>query len=134
MANRLYAKGREGFLNGSIDWDTDDIRVLLVDNTYTPDTDTHDNLDDIVGTARVATSTALTGKTTTDGVADADDVTFTALTGDTVQYAVIYKHTGIESTSRLIALLDTVTGFPYVPSGANLTVQWSNGADRIFRL
>jgi hypothetical protein len=29
MANALYDPGREGFLDGSIDWDTDDIRVML---------------------------------------------------------------------------------------------------------
>lgn len=35
MANVLYDKGREGFLDGSIDWDTDDIRVVLCRSTYT---------------------------------------------------------------------------------------------------
>src|SRR5690348_14993943 len=31
MANSLYDKGREGFLDGSIDWDTDTIKAALVD-------------------------------------------------------------------------------------------------------
>jgi hypothetical protein len=34
MANALFDPGREGFLDGSIDWDTDDIRVMLVKSTY----------------------------------------------------------------------------------------------------
>ena len=35
MANALYDPGREGFLDGSIDWDTNDIRVMLALSTYT---------------------------------------------------------------------------------------------------
>ena len=86
MANALYGKGREGFLDGTIDWDTDDIRVILVDNgNYTVSIDVHDNLDDVAVAAREATSAALTGKTVTLGVADAEVVTFTAVTGDTIE-------------------------------------------------
>lgn len=35
MANALYDPGREGFLDGTIDWDTGDIRAMLVLSTYT---------------------------------------------------------------------------------------------------
>ena len=31
MANALYDKGREGFLDGSIDWDTNTIKCVLID-------------------------------------------------------------------------------------------------------
>lgn len=135
MANALYDKGRQGFLDGSIDWDTDDIRVILVDTAdYTVDTANHDNLDDVASAGRVAVSSALTGKTATNGVADADDVTFTSVTGDSVEAIVIYKHTGTESTSRLIAYLDSGTGLPVTPNGGNITVQWDNGANKIFKL
>ena len=46
MANVLYDKGREGFLDGSIDWDTDDIRVVLVKSAYAFSA-AHDFMDDI---------------------------------------------------------------------------------------
>ena len=135
MANALYAKGREGFLDGSIDWDTHTIKVVLVDSAlYTPNMSTDDNLDDIASGARVATSGALTGKTVTGGVADADDVTFTTVTGATSEYLVIYKDTGTESTSRLIALIDTATGLPVTPNGGDILVTWDNGANKIFKL
>lgn len=135
MANALYAKGREGFLDGSIDWDTNTIKVVLVDAAdYTIDLATHDNLDDIPGGARVATSAALAGKTVTDGVADANDVTFSAVTGDPVELIVLYKDTGVESTSRLIAAIDTATNLPVIPNGGDITVQWDNGANKIFKL
>ena len=135
MANALYNKGREGFLDGSIDWDTDDIRCILVDTAdYTVDLATHDNLDDVPGDARVATSGALTSKTVTDGVADAADVTLSSVTGDTCEAIVIYKHTGTESTSRLIAYIDTATGLPVTPNGGDITIQWDSGANKIFKL
>lgn len=135
MANQLYPKGREGFLAGDIDWDANDIRAVLVDTgQYTFNT-VHDNLDDIPVSARVATATSgLTGKTVTDGVADANDVTFTNVSGATIEALVLYKHTGTESTSRLIAYVDTATGLPFTPNGGDVTIAWSNTADRIFRL
>ncbi|MBA7630623.1 hypothetical protein ES703_38147 [subsurface metagenome] len=135
MANALYNKGREGFLDGNIDWDTDDIRCILIDTAdYTVDLATHDNLDDVPGDARVATSGALTSKTVTDGVADAADVTLSSVTGDTCEAIVIYKHTGTESTSRLIAYIDSATGLPVTPNGGDITIQWDSGANKIFKL
>jgi len=135
MGNELYDAGREGFLDGSIDWDTDDIRCILVDTAdYTVDLANHDNLDDIPAGARVATSGALTGKTVAAGVADAADVTFSAVTGDPSEALVIYKHTGTESTSRLIAYIDDATGLPVTPNGGDITVQWDSAASKIFKL
>ncbi|GAF79865.1 unnamed protein product [marine sediment metagenome] len=131
----MYDHGREGFLDGSIDWDTDDIRAILIDVAdYTVDLDADVNLDDIPGAARVAVSGALTGKTVTDGVADAADVTFSAVEGDQCEALVIYKHTGTESTSRLIAYIDSATGLPVTPNGGDIKVEWDNGSDKIFRL
>lgn len=135
MASALYDKGRQGFLDGSIDWDTDDIRAILIDaGAYTVNLATHDNLDDIAAGARIAVSGALAGKTVVDGVADANDVTFTAVTGASVEAIVLYKHTGVESTSRLIAFIDSGTGLPVTPNGGNITVAWDAGANRVFKL
>lgn len=135
MANALYDKGREGFLDGSIDWDTDTIKAVLVDaGTYTINLSTHDNLDDIPAGARVATSAALGSKTVTAGVADAADVTFTAVSGATVEYIILYKDTGVEATSRLICAFDTATGLPATPNGGDIVVAWDNGANKIFKL
>jgi len=135
MANSLYTKAKQGLIDGSIDMDTDDIRVVLVDGAdYTPNLATHDNLDDIPSAARVATSGALQNKTVTDGVFDADDKIIAAVTGDQFEYLALYKHTGTESTSRLILLIDTATGLPCTPNGSDITIQWASGADKIFRL
>ena len=135
MASGLYAKGREGFLDADIDWSVDDIRALLVDTAlYTVDLALHDFLDDIAAGARVGTAVALAAKTSTAGVADAGDTTFTAVTGATVEALVMYKHTGVDATSRLVAYIDTATGLPVTPSGGDIIVRWDNGANRIFKL
>jgi hypothetical protein len=135
VANALYDKGREGFLDGSIDWDTDTIKCVLVDAAdYTVALTTHDNLDDIPAAARVGTPQTLGTKTVTDGVADAADVAFPTVSGDPCEALVIYKDTGTESTSRLIAYIDTATGLPVTPNGGNINVAWDNGANRIFKL
>jgi len=137
MASALYDYGREGFLAGDIDWDANDIRCILIDDTdYTVNLTTDQHLDDIAAGARVATSGALTSKTVTNGVADAADVTFTAVSGDQWEAIVIYQHTGTESTSRLIAYIDSteITGAPHTPSGQDVTIQWDDGANKIFKI
>lgn len=135
MANALYDKGREAFLNGGINWLSDDIRVILTDaSDYTVSLATHQNLLDIPVAARVAVSSALTSKSSTNGVADAGDVTFPLVTGDRSEALIIYKHTGTESTSTLIAYIDTATGLPVTPNGGDITVQWDNGANKLFKL
>ena len=83
--------------------------------------------------ARVAIA-ALTGKTVTGRVFDADDTTFPNVSGDQFEYVILYEHTGTESTSRIIAFFDTATGLAMTPSGSDIIAQWSNGADKIFRL
>ena len=137
MANSLYNKARESFLsqNPAIDWDTDTIKVVLVDvGAYTVNLATHQYLSDIASGARIATSGALTGKTVAAGVADAADVTLAAVTGVSVEALVIYKDTGSAATSPLIAYLDTVTGLPFTPSGSDVTIMWDDGANKIFKL
>jgi len=136
MANSLFDKGREGFLGGDIDWDAHNIKLVFVDHAVdTPVVATDDFLDDIAVGARVATSGNFATKTKTNGVADADDVTLTAVTGASVESINIYNDTpATEATKNLIAFIDTATGLPLTPNGGNVTVQFDNGANRIFKL
>lgn len=135
MANALYDSGREAFLAGDAAWDSDDFRIILIDEADdTIDLAADDNLDDRAAGSRVATSGALASKTTTAGVADAADKTFSAVTGDVSESIDGYKHTGTESTSRLIFNIDTATGLPVTPNGGDITVAWDSGASKIFKL
>ena len=135
MANSLYTKAKQVLLDCSIDMDTDTIKAVFVDGAdYTPNLSTHQHLSDIPSAARVAASGALQNKTVTDGTFDADDITLSAVSGDQFEYIVLYKDTGVEGTSRLILIIDTATGLPCTPNGSDITIQWSSGADKIFRL
>lgn len=117
-------------MTGNINFVSDTIGVVAVDATYTENLSTHDNLDDIGGSARVATS-ALSNQTATDGVADCDDIVFTAVTGDDIVALVLYLDTGVESTSSLIAYIETGT---VSPNGTDITFVVDSGANKLFKL
>lgn len=135
MANAMYDLGREGFLGGDIDWDANTIKVTLVDAAdYTKDLANHDFYNDVTAGGRVATSGALASKTKTAGVADAADITFSAVTGDVSEQLVIWADSGTETTSRLILNIDTATGLPVTPNGGDIIVTWDNGGNKIFKL
>ena len=135
MATGMYAHALERFLTGQIDWLTEDAKVVIVDHAeYEPNLDEDISLEDIPGAARVAVSDLLTGKTATDGVANAANVTFTALTGPVSEGVVVYIDSGTESSSFLICHIDEGTSFPIVPDGEDFVVEWSSGENGIFRL
>lgn len=135
MANALYGLGRQAFLEGDIAWDTDTIRAVLIDTgTYTVDIDVHNAYDDLSGVVG-SESPAFSTKTTTLGTADADDLTFSSVSGATVEALVIFQDVGTASVDRLIAYIDTVSsGLPVTPNGGDITVTWDDGANKIFTL
>lgn len=132
MVNALYDHARESILQADIDWEVDNFKVVGVDATYTPNIATHQYLSDITGV--VCTSSNLSSKSWTAGVADAADVTFPLVTGPTIVRWIIYKDTGTAGTSRLVTNHDTAAGLPVIPDGTNITVTWDNGPSRIFRI
>lgn len=145
MANALYDLGREGFLAGEIDWDTAVIKTALV-RGYTPNLATHKFVSDVTGAGGtlVATSAALGTKTIAAGVADAADVTFTAVgAGAAIPYILIFQSSAVTggadvaaTAQRVIALLDTSSGvaLPVTPNGGDIVVQWDNTTNKIFKL
>ena len=135
MANTLYDYCRQRFLESQINWMTDTVKVILVSTgAYTPQTAVHQYLADIPVSARIAGPVTLTAKATTGGAADAADCTFTSVSGATINAIVIYKDTGTEATSPLIAYIDTATGLPITPNGGDIIVTWDNGVNKIFRV
>lgn len=132
--NALYDKGRQSFLEGGIAWLTDNIKVVLVSAGYVVNLATDQFLSDIPAPSRIATSANMTGKTSTAGVASANNQTFPTVSGASVIAAVIYQDTGVPGTSRLVAYIDTATGLPVVPSGGDIIIEWDTGVNKIFKL
>lgn len=128
MANAVYATAKKAFLDADIDCLVDTIKVQLVDADYVFSA-AHDFYNDVPAGARIGTAGALASKTTTAGVLDAADQTFTAVTaGDTITGVIIYKDTGTEATSALIAFFDTKadsSAINVATNGGNVTVVWS---------
>jgi hypothetical protein len=58
----------------------------------------------------------------------------TAVSGSQITQFVIYRDTGTESTSQLIAYFDTATNLPIQPNGGDITVQWDTGSSKIYKL
>lgn len=137
MANTIYPKGREGFAGGDVAWDSDTIKLVAVDSGYVYNA-AHDFLDDVGAAARVATSAAFSGKSITNGVLDADDVTLAALpAGDTITAIVVYQDTGVEATSRLLLYFDTkadTTAISVPTNGGDVVITWSNSSTKIAQI
>lgn len=134
MANGMYVKGIEQLMQAGINLVSDTIKVVLVDTAdYTVDLAAHDFLNDVAAGSRVATAT-LASKSVAAGAFDAADVTFPAVTGDPSEALIIYKDTGVESTSALIMYIDTATGLGVTPNGGDITVAWDNGTNKIFKI
>lgn len=133
MANAFYAFGMESFLGGDLDWDANNIKIVLIDEADdTIDLANDQDLADRAAGSRVATSGNLASKTKTGGVADAADVTFSAVTGDPAESFDIYKDTGTEGTSLLICNFDTATGLAVTPNGGDIILSFN--ASGIFSL
>jgi hypothetical protein len=133
MANSLYPKWKEALLqNSSNSALTGTVKAALVDTgtyTYSSAHEFLTSLAGVVGTAQTIGAT----KSYTDGVFDGGDVTYTAVTGNSVEALVLYIDTGTAGTSRLVAFIDTgVTGLPVTPNGGNISVTWN--ASGIFAL
>jgi hypothetical protein len=128
----MYTAALTDLLEGDLDLLVDDIRVILIDAGAYTFSAAHDFLDDITAGGRESNAVALAGKTVTAGVLDATDTVLTGTTtGVTVEAVVLYKHTGVEATSPLVAYIDGLTG---TTNGVDVTVQWDNGANKILKL
>lgn len=130
MANAVYPLYKKALLDGGANSaltgsGTTGLYAALVDTgtyTYSAAHQYYSDLSGIVGTpGEVATVT------TTGGLIDGDNVTYTAVTGASAEAIVLYRrNTGANTTWRLVAYIDTgYTGLPVTPNGGDITVTWN---------
>lgn len=125
MSNALYPKWKESLIqltaNNSL---TGTVKVALVDTstyTYSAAHQFQSSLSGIIGTPQT-----LASKTFTNGVFDAADPTFPAVSGASAESLVFWIDTGSPATSPLVAYIDTgVTGLPVTPNGGDIAVAWN---------
>jgi len=138
MANAIYPLFKQEILKGtannllnSAEGATGVFCALIDTGTYTYSAahQFYSSLSGVVGTDQ-----EILTKTQVNGTFDGTDLTFTAVTGATVEALALYrKNAGANTTWPLIAYIDTsVTGLPVTPNGGNITITWS--ASGIFSL
>jgi hypothetical protein len=127
MANAVYPTAKASLLgqNPSIDVDTDTIRAALVKITgagavsYSASNQYVNTVDaGIVGTPQVLGSvTVASGKFTSNAVS----YSAVSSAGNTLG-VILYKWTGTNTNSALIAWFDTGTNIPATPNGGDISV------------
>ncbi|MDW3849661.1 hypothetical protein NMK34_23895 [Micromonospora sp. BRA006-A] len=141
MANGYFTPFTEGILDGSIDLDTATVKVALVRGyTFTA---THRHVSDVTGAGGTinGTSAALTGKTVTGGVFDADDTTISATASASNHGLLLFQSSAaaggadVAATSqRVIAWYDTGTGLPIQPGTGTVTITWPATNPKILKV
>jgi hypothetical protein len=130
MANAVYPEYKQNLLAGTSNRDldnntaTDGPFVALVDTgtyTYSGAHEFYNELSGIVGTDQ-----RITAPTVANGTLDGGDLTYTSVSGNSVEALIIYrKNSGANTTWALVIYIDTsVTGLPVTPNGGNITVTW----------
>lgn len=139
--SKAYTTLARALFNKELDWDTDDVKVMLLSSAYTPNQDTHDYLDDIstyevTGTGYTAGGQSLATKTATLDTAnnvlilDAADVTWASST-ITARYAVLYNNSpATAATKPLVGYIDLVSD--QASNAGNFVIEWD--ASGILRL
>lgn len=122
MADVWYDKALTAFGKKTIDLVNDTIKfaALTSAHAFSQADQFVADLSGIVG--RTAGLTGKTMGTVAEGVFDADDATFSALTGSTVTQLVMFKDTGNDATSPLLlqATSAKYTGLPFTPTGVDV--------------
>ena len=114
MADAVYNSAKVDLSNGDIK-STDDLWIMLVDNTYTPNVDTHNFRNEVTGEVSgtgytaggmdLGTITVTQDDTNNRALWDATDPVWSGAT-ITARGAVIYKKVGTAATDRLLMYLD----------------------------
>lgn len=136
MASLINNYFKERVAEGTIDLDTDTLKILLVDTTTTVDTDSdaqtlsgYVTLGEFNG-ANYAVKTISVTSSAVDTVnnryeLDGADVTYTALGVGTnsVQGVLLYKHVdGTDANDQPIAFIEF--GSNLTPDGSDVTIAW----------
>lgn len=129
MASRCYNEGINAIGDGSVDYLTGTIKVLLIKSAYVHNPDDSFVSDVVANEVAGATRQTLGGKTVTKvdasdrSVFDGNDASFPAVPGgSTVGGAIVFNDTGNDATSQLLSFNDTADT---PTNGGNIDIQWS---------
>jgi len=133
MASALYDTGRNAFARGDFLWKASGGSAWccsLIDTTYTG-SGSHTAYSDC-SAKLVGTTGTMTLADPSAGVCDASDQTYTAVTGNAVDKVVLYVLGTVNSITN--PLLCWIEFSSVTPNGGDITIQWDNGSNKIFKL
>ena len=136
MANFVYKKAKQAILNGQFNFSSNSFRVSFINNSYTPNENSHEFLSDIPSASIAHTSDNIAGITNTLGVIDAGDFTFTISANTAFNAIIFYKVGSNDADSRLLFYIDNSTGLPFSGSSEVVTVifNWNNDINKILSI
>ena len=133
----LYLKGIEQAFLGNIDCENDTIKLKYMATSYTPNAGTDAFLSDVSASEASGAPTETLANVDIRIDAgnsrvefDADDVTENSITTATDKF-IVYKDTGVEATSPLIACIDIAEG-TLAPVAGTISVTFN--AEGIFAI
>ena len=139
MADAFYEEYRNAMLGAWThsfpDLNTDTTKTALRDEgalalNLATQVDLADTSSGHVGTAQ--TNTSPTVGTAGVGAFDHANLTWTAVSGASVESLDIYKDSGSAATSPMIVNIDSATGLPVTPNGGDIT--WTPAAGGVFQI
>lgn len=132
MAISIQAYGHLTESVSGIDWDNDEFKLVLLDDSYTPDINGDQFYSDLTGEVsgsgytsggKVIGSTGATysgGELTFDG----DDVSWDPVSLSGVRYGVVYDNTPSDPEDKQLAVLIDFGEDQSTGSGGNFNVAW----------
>jgi hypothetical protein len=126
VPNSHYYRARAKWAKGQLNWETDDIRGLLVTTGYVPVLDTDEFLSAVVAGNRLGTAVALAGRAVTvDGRCTASSpltISDPPATG-TAGALVLFKWVSNDSNSPLLVYMDeAISGLPVAMTGTPVQI------------
>jgi len=135
MASGLFDSGRNRFARGDTLWKASagsTIKASLINTAVTaPNLGTHTTMSDL-RSAVVGSDGAMTLIDPAAGVVDANDVVFTAVSGAAVLGVAIFHEVSASDANRFLLAWEEFTSV--TPNGGDITIQWDNAANKIFKL
>jgi hypothetical protein len=120
--SHVYPLAKQSFLSGALNLTSINLKVALIDSTYTYSS-SHQYVSSLTGII-ARSSTNLGSVTVTNGQFNAGNITITAVpSGHTIAQLAIYHDTGTDGTSDLILLDD---GLSATTNGGDVTVSWQS--------
>jgi hypothetical protein len=137
MANAVYSRAKQAFLEGDLDLTGQELKVLFVNKSlYTPNFSTNQYVSDIPSSAIVFRTSNIVDTTAQNGIFDAADILIDPYPGTGFGAIVVYQVGSSDTNSRLIFFIDESEGLPF--AGVNepllLSLQWNNESGKILSL